>query len=616
MKKLTKDSMENITKERDGGQIYYKSSSSKELRKYLDENPNFLSDNNIKYRENTLWVGSIDLNRFNEDGSPISKDVLAEEEKNPNYTGYNCLKVLEEKNLIRVKIITYKDYVEKVKTIDEYKDNWGHASHNVISYLGSIYKCHVGPTPGKSHAEGGKQFEFLTGEDDNMELYDYIGSLNEFQKSIYDEMLDPNIVPESPEHRRRLYEMNFTDESESGKFYHATKAHWLLHSILEEGAHGPLSVEVSLKKYDAWSMCIHPGSVRAVMVREAELFDFPIILSDPENIFSEFPYANVQDIIKLLKDMEKNRTDKVENKPVNASFLMVGDRLETNIAEPVPELYFRRRIYKWSQDMHNLFAGKNLKMYIGYDNNHCDVHGNNLSDVSETALELLFAKEYTSPNFEPNTVYKSLPHHKRAKIVHDFFDPIEIKKLDINKIDCYTRPYANQSTQFTYSRFLIPYLENFEGFSIFVDDDFLFVNNPLKMFYWVNPKNAVTCIKYPNIMFDETKFDGQKNVNYPKKLWSSLMIFNNSHPDCKKLTPEIVNTMSGSWLHQFEWTDAIGSLPRSYVYTEGYDEDLSSDALAIHYTRGGPWIKGMDTSSIKKLEWYEKVCSIIQEDDV
>ena len=73
-----------------------------------------------------------------------------------------------------------------------------------------------------------------------------------------------------------------------------------------------------------------------------------------------------------------------------------------------------------------------------------------------------------------------------------------------------------------------------------------------------------------------------------KKLWSSAMIFNNGHEDCKKLTPEIVNTQSGKYLHQFEWTNAISEIPEWFVYTEGHAyTDKVWRPLAIHYTRGG-----------------------------
>ncbi len=131
----------------------------------------------------------------------------------------------------------------------------------------------------------------------------------------------------------------------------------------------------------------------------------------------------------------------------------------------------------------------------------------------------------------------------------------------------------------------------------------------LPLFYFLNTDDAIACVKYK---FDkpiiETKFNGEKNVPYPKKLWSSMMIFNNSHEDCRKLTPEVVNTESGKYLHQFEWTDKISEIPERWIITEGYDTiEEKPRAFAIHYTRGGPWIKDMDTSEINMLDIYDRL---------
>ena len=105
---------------------------------------------------------------------------------------------------------------------------------------------------------------------------------------------------------------------------------------------------------------------------------------------------------------------------------------------------------------------------------------------------------------------------------------------------------------------------------------------------------------------DSVKMGGEVNISYPKKLWSSMMIFNNGHEDCKKLTPEVVNNQSGSYLHQFEWTDKISKIPHDKICTEGYDDSFNETHHAIHYTRGGPWIKDMDYSHINMLETYDK----------
>jgi hypothetical protein len=147
---------------------------------------------------------------------------------------------------------------------------------------------------------------------------------------------------------------------------------------------------------------------------------------------------------------------------------------------------------------------------------------------------------------------------------------------------------------------------------MFLDDDIFFTRNPLTMFYFLNPDDAVACIQYPHYEHDDTKFDGEVNIDYPCKLWSSLMFFNNGHEDCKKLTPEAVNTWTGKQLHQFEWTDKLSKIPERFIFTEGYDNiEEKWDYSGIHYTRGGPWIDTMDTSHISKLDEYTAIKNAI-----
>ena len=97
----------------------------------------------------------------------------------------------------------------------------------------------------------------------------------------------------------------------------------------------------------------------------------------------------------------------------------------------------------------------------------------------------------------------------------------------------------------------------------------------------------------------------QTPSKYGVKGIPTLMIFNNGHEDCRKLTPEVVNNESGKYLHQFEWTNQISKIPHNKICTEGYDT-IEKSHHAVHYTRGGPWIKDMDCSNINMLDLYYK----------
>jgi hypothetical protein len=146
------------------------------------------------------------------------------------------------------------------------------------------------------------------------------------------------------------------------------------------------------------------------------------------------------------------------------------------------------------------------------------------------------------------------------------------------------------STEFTYSRFLVPYLNNYEGIALFCDSDFLWQSDVSSILDYYNSDLPIMCCKHEYIPANNTKMDGLKQSIYPRKNWSSLMLFNCSNQDCKKLTPEVVNTQTPKYLHRMNWTidKKIGSIPLEYNWLEG-DYNYIDNPKAIHYTNGGPW---------------------------
>jgi len=153
----------------------------------------------------------------------------------------------------------------------------------------------------------------------------------------------------------------------------------------------------------------------------------------------------------------------------------------------------------------------------------------------------------------------------------------------------YERDSEDGSSEFTYTRFLVPYLCNYEGEAMFCDSDFVWRNDPSRIMTYVKASPpAVSCVKHlVKQVREDHKFLENKNVWYPRKWWSSMMYFNNAHPDSKKLTVEAVNTQSAQWLHRFEWTDDIGSLPETFNYLVGYYCFLDNPT-AVHFTDGTP----------------------------
>lgn len=145
------------------------------------------------------------------------------------------------------------------------------------------------------------------------------------------------------------------------------------------------------------------------------------------------------------------------------------------------------------------------------------------------------------------------------------------------------------STEFTFTRFLVPYLNNYQGWAIFCDCDFLFLDDVASLFALKDESKAVMCVHHDYTPNETSKMDGQLQSLYPKKNWSSLILYNCAHPSNRILDLEFVNTRQMSYMHQFKWLNdnEIGELPYQWNYLEGWYN--TNDAKAVHYTRGGPW---------------------------
>ena len=157
----------------------------------------------------------------------------------------------------------------------------------------------------------------------------------------------------------------------------------------------------------------------------------------------------------------------------------------------------------------------------------------------------------------------------------------------------YTRPVDPlASTEFTYTRFFVPYLMGYRGWALFCDCDFLFLADIADLFDLVDDRYAVMCVHHDHQPRENWKMDGAVQTVYPRKNWSSLVLYNCSHPKNRVLTPELVNRETGSFLHRFQWLDDadIGAVPETWNWLEGWSEKPETGhPNAVHYTRGGPW---------------------------
>ena len=153
------------------------------------------------------------------------------------------------------------------------------------------------------------------------------------------------------------------------------------------------------------------------------------------------------------------------------------------------------------------------------------------------------------------------------------------------------------STEFSFTRFLTPILNGYDGWALFVDCDMLFLESPDKLFEVADDKYALMCVKHDYNPTTTVKMDGKAQHLYPRKNWSSMMLFNCGHPSNQRLTREVVNSAPGSFLHQMKWLDdeEIGELPHEWNWLIGwYKEPEDGHPKLLHYTEGGPWFKGYE----------------------
>ena len=164
--------------------------------------------------------------------------------------------------------------------------------------------------------------------------------------------------------------------------------------------------------------------------------------------------------------------------------------------------------------------------------------------------------------------------------------PVSITPLMLKQLPMTRKRESNQSTEFSFSRFLVPYLCNYEGSAIFMDCDMLCRADIATM--QGTPGASVSVVQHDYQPRPEDKFLGQKQTIYGKKNWSSVMMFDNAQ--CRALTPEYVNRASGLELHQFKWLEdqQIGSLGKAWNHLVG-EYEQNPHAKLVHFTRGGPW---------------------------
>jgi lipopolysaccharide biosynthesis glycosyltransferase len=195
-------------------------------------------------------------------------------------------------------------------------------------------------------------------------------------------------------------------------------------------------------------------------------------------------------------------------------------------------------------------------------------------------------------------------HVLAESILRNSSTPVTISPINLSNLkNIYTRkqdPLA--STEFSFSRFLVPHLMNYNGWAIFMDSDMVMLSDITELWNLRNEKYAIQVCKHDYTPSSKNKFLGNNQTIYAKKNWSSLMLMDCSK--CKTLTPEYVNTRSGLELHQFKWLDEnlIGSIPLEWNWLVG-EYPYKKDVYNVHFTEGGPYFKDYKNTEYAN-EWF------------
>jgi len=166
--------------------------------------------------------------------------------------------------------------------------------------------------------------------------------------------------------------------------------------------------------------------------------------------------------------------------------------------------------------------------------------------------------------------------------------PVSFIPLALNTLKNYKETHYDGSNDFIYSRFLVPHLQK-RGWAMFADGDMICQADVKELFNLRDSSKAVMVVKHDYKTKHTTKYLGNTNQDYPRKNWSSVILFNCDHPKNKILTPEFISEHDGKYLHRFSWLDDddIGELPVEWNYLVMEYPD-NPHAKLLHYTIGTP----------------------------
>jgi|SRR5438105_8862558 len=191
-------------------------------------------------------------------------------------------------------------------------------------------------------------------------------------------------------------------------------------------------------------------------------------------------------------------------------------------------------------------------------------------------------------------------------IVRQASQPVAVTPLALKNLGRYVERHRDGSNQFIYSRFLVPQLMDFSGWALYIDGDMLLRADIAELWNLRDESKAVLCVHHNYKTKMKEKYLGAKNQDYPRKNWSSVMLWNCGHPANRGLTADFVERATGAQLHRFSWLPdgLIGELPREWNWLP--DEfGPNPQAKLLHWTLGAPCFDEFADAPMAK-EWHDE----------
>ena len=202
-------------------------------------------------------------------------------------------------------------------------------------------------------------------------------------------------------------------------------------------------------------------------------------------------------------------------------------------------------------------------------------------------------------------------HTMASSIMRRSSSPVAIIPVYVaNFKKFFNRPRdPKQSNEFSFTRFLVPYLCDYQGYGIYFDCDMMLRTDIAEIFTAVDkdPGKAAYVVKHNYEPRDGIKFLNTVQYKYPRKNWSSVVLWNCGHEANRKLTPEYVETASPMELHRFQWLgdEQLGELDVRWNWLVGEYDQPPADVKNVHWTIGGPYyIEYQDVDF--SAEWFRE----------